>query len=39
MEVSCMLPAMIEMIFQISSFANYISQRKENFQFFQFYFT
>lgn len=36
MEVSCMLPEMIEMIFQISSFANYISQRRENFLFLNF---
>lgn len=36
MEVSCMLPEMIEMIFQISSFANYISQRRENFLFLSF---
>lgn len=28
-----MLPEMIEMIFQISSFANCISQRRENFLF------
>lgn len=28
-----MLAEMIEMIFQISSFANYISQRRENFLF------
>lgn len=36
MEVSCMLPEMIEMIFQISSFANYISQRRENLLFVNF---